>query len=149
MVQMRTQWLAATSNQYQVLVANETRIYGKTMTRTVIEMNKKKHTGTLMANSIQHCCTRAWFLTSARVHCIYHVEVVCSGLYHNSNCCRCESYMRSFCVKCTAVRAHRHTHIIIWTHFAQMSIRNWTCISYLFCQKISLTLVILYTFMYV
>lgn len=64
------------------------------------ERSLKNTTGTLMANSIQQCCTRdvgMVFNICSRVRCTIHV---CSRLNQN-NCCRCESY--AFWVKCTAV----------------------------------------------
>lgn len=60
------------------------------------EQSLKWKTGTLMANSIQHCCTRVLLLTSAPVHIVYHAI----AMYHENNCCRCKSC--AFCVEYTA-----------------------------------------------
>lgn len=131
-------WLNATSILW--IVANGTRIYGKAMTRTVIEMrnNNSDNRYTLMVNSIQQCCTRVWFfLTSARVYNVH----VCSRLNHNNCCRRCKSYV--FQVKCTT-KCHKCPLGICWLSLAGNNTNFLVCFYFSTTRTFSLTLIILF-----
>lgn len=78
--------LQASSFFCSVAAANETRIYGKTTTRTVIEM---KNRYSIHGKYHTTLCVRAWVFNICSQYRLAVVVSACSGIKYN--CCRCKS----------------------------------------------------------